>query len=63
LCKKCKSLEQAFDKLNATHEMLMEAHKKLGKAHSKLEKAHSSILEQGNNEVIVSCDLGLTYVM
>ena len=38
----------------------MEAHDKLGKAHSKLEKAHSSLLEQGNNEIIVSCDVGLT---
>ena len=38
----------------------MEAHDKLGKAHSKLEKAHSSLLEQGKNEIIVSCDVGLT---
>ena len=45
-CKKCKSLEQAFDDLNATHERLMEAHEKLGKAHSKLEKAHSSFISK-----------------
>ena len=44
----------------------MEAHEKLGKAHSKLEKAHSSLLEQVKKEeakkeqVIVSCDVGLT---
>lgn len=60
LHKKCKSLEQAFDELNATHERLMEAHEKLGKAHSKLEKAHSNLLEQGKNEVVVSCDVGST---
>jgi exonuclease VII large subunit len=66
LCKKVKSLEQSFDELNATHERLMEAHEKLGKDHSKLEKAHSSLLEQVKKEeakkqqVIVSCDVGLT---
>ena len=38
----------------------------LGKAHSKLEKAHSSFLKQVKEEeakkeqVIVSCDVGLT---
>jgi hypothetical protein len=67
LRKKVKSLEQSFDDLNATHKRLMEAHEKLGKAHSKLEKAHSSLLEQVKKEeakkqqVIVSCDVGLTY--
>jgi hypothetical protein len=66
LRKKVKSLEQSFDELNATHERLMKAHEKLGKAHSKLEKAHSSLLEQVKKEeakkeqVIVSCDVGLT---
>jgi hypothetical protein len=60
LCKKCKSLDQASDELNATHERPMEAHEKFSKAHSKLEKAHSSLLEQGKNEVIVSCGVGLT---
>jgi hypothetical protein len=64
--RKVKSLEQSFDVLNATHERLIEAHEKLGKAHSKLEKAHSSLLEQvkkeeaKNEQVIVSCDVGLT---
>ena len=58
--KKCKSLEQAFDELNATHERLMEVYEKLGKADSKLKKAHSSLLEQGKHEVVVSCDVGLT---
>ena len=59
-------LEQAFDELNATHERLMEAHEKLGKAHSKLEKAHSSLIEQvkveeaKKEQVIISCDVGLT---
>jgi prefoldin subunit 5 len=59
LCKKVKSLEQSFDELDATHERLMEAHDKLG-------KAHSSLLEQVKKEeakkeqVIVSCDVGLT---
>jgi hypothetical protein len=44
----------------------MEAHEKLGKAHSKLEKAHSSLIEQvkieeaKKEQVIVSCDVGLT---
>ena len=44
----------------------MEAHEKLGKAHSKLEKTHSSLIEQVKKEeakkeqVIVSCDVGLT---
>jgi hypothetical protein len=43
----------------------MEAHEKLGKVQSKLEKAHSSLLEQVKKEeakeqVIVSCDVGLT---
>ena len=39
----------------------MEAHEKLGKAHSKLEKAHSSLIEQVKKEqVIMSCDVGLT---
>jgi hypothetical protein len=66
LRKKVKSLEQSFDELNATHERLMEAHEKLGKAHSKFEKAHSSLLEHVKKEeakkeqVIVSCDMGLT---
>ena len=45
----------------------MEAHEKLGKAHSNLEKDHSSLLKQVKEEeakkeqVIVSCDVGLTY--
>ena len=39
----------------------MDAHEKLGKAHSKLEKAHSSLIEQVKKEqVIVTCDVGLT---
>ena len=60
-------LEQSFDELNATHERLIEAHEKLGKAHIKLEKAHSSLIEQvkieeaKKEQVIVSCDVGLTY--
>jgi prefoldin subunit 5 len=66
LCKKIKSLEQSFDELNASHESLREHHEKLVKVHSKLEKAHSSLLEPVKKEkakkeqVIVSCDLGLT---
>ena len=58
--KKCKSLEQAFNELNATHERLMEAHEKLRKAHSKLEKAHSLLLEQDKERVVVLCDVGIT---
>ena len=58
--KKIKSLEQSFDELNASHESLREDHEKLGKAHSKLEKAHSSLLDQVKEQVIVSCDVGLT---
>ena len=66
LNKKVKFLEQSLDELNATYERLMEAHEKLGKAHSKLEKTHSSLIEQVKKEeakkeqVIVSCDVGLT---
>ena len=66
LHKKVKFLEQSFDELNATHERLMEAHENLGKAHSKLEKDHSSLIEQVKKEeakkeqVIVTCDVGLT---
>jgi hypothetical protein len=61
LHKKIKSLEQSFDELNVSHESLKEDHEELGKAHSKLEEAHSSLLEQANKEqVIVSCDVGLT---
>ena len=65
LNKKVKFLKQSLDELNATHERLMEAHEKLGKAHFKLEKAHSSLIEQVKEEakkeqVIISCDVGLT---
>ena len=66
LRKKVTSLEQSFDELNASHKRLIEAHEKLGKAHSKLKKAHSSLIEQVKMEeakkeqVIVSCDVGLT---
>ena len=64
--KKIKSLEQSFDELNASYESLREDHEKLGKAHTKLEKAHSSLFDQVKNEeakkeqVIMSCDVGLT---
>jgi hypothetical protein len=62
LHKKVKFLKQSFDELNATHERLIEAHDKLGKAQSKLEKAHSSLIEEAKKEqVIVSCDVGLTF--
>jgi hypothetical protein len=62
LHKKVKSLEQFFDGLNASHESLNEDHEELSKAHSKLEESHSSLLEQAKKEqVIVSCDVGLTY--
>ena len=67
LCKKIKSLEQSFDELNASDESLREDHEMLGKAHSKLEMSHSSLLKQVKDEVakkeqvIVSCDVGLTY--
>ena len=48
---------------------LIEAHEKLDKAHPKLEKAHSSLIEQVKKEeakkeqVIVSCDVGLTMIL
>ena len=66
LRKKIKSLEQSFDDFNASHESLKEDHEELGKTHTKHEKAHSSLLEQVKKEeakkeqVIVSCDVGLT---
>jgi chromosome segregation ATPase len=60
LQKKLRALEQSFDELNATHERLVEAHEKLRKAHTKLEKAHSLLLEQENERVIVSYDVGIT---
>ena len=61
MSKKVKFLVQSIDELSATHERLIEAHEKLGKDHSKLEKAHSSLIEQvKKEEVIVSCDVGLT---
>jgi regulator of replication initiation timing len=69
LPKKIKSLEKSFDELNASHESLREDHEMLGKAHSKLEMAHSSLLKQVKEEevkkeqVIVSCDVGLTCVI
>ena len=60
LRKELKALKQAFDELNASHERLEEAHEKLSKAHKKLEKAHSSLLNEQNEKVIVTCDIGLT---
>jgi len=60
LAKKLKALEQSFDDLNANHERLMYAHEKLGKAHTKLEKAHSLLLEENKENVVVSCDVGIT---
>jgi len=60
LAKKLKALEQSFDELNANHERLMDAHEKLSKAHTKLEKSHSLLLEENKEEVVVSCDVGIT---
>ena len=61
LRKKVKSFKQSFDEINASHESLMENHEELGKDHTKLEKAHSSLLEEAKKEeVIVTCDVGLT---
>ena len=65
--KKVKFLEQSFNELNASHESLRKDHEELGSAHTNLERAHSSLLEQVKKEeakkeqVIVSCDVGLTY--
>jgi phage shock protein A len=50
LHKELKSLKQAFDELNATHESLKEDHEELGKAYKKLEKAHSSLLNEKNEK-------------
>jgi DNA repair exonuclease SbcCD ATPase subunit len=61
LRKELKALKQSFDELNASHESLKEDHEELGNVHTKLEKAHSSLLEQAKKEeVIVTCDVGLT---
>ena len=61
LRKKVTSLEQSFDELNASHESLMEDHEELGNTHTNLEKAHSSLIDQAKKEeVIVTCDVGLT---
>ena len=62
LRKELKALKRSFDELNASHESLREDHEELGNAHTKLERAHSSLLEEGKKEqVIVSCDVRLTY--
>jgi hypothetical protein len=60
LRKELKALKQAFDELNATHKSLKEDHEELGKAHKKLEKAHSSLLNEQNEEHVVTYDNGLT---
>ena len=60
--KELKALKQAIDELNASHESLKEDHKELGKAHKKLEKVHYSLLnEQNKKELVVTCEVGLTY--
>ena len=62
LRKELKALKQSFDELNASHENIKEDHEELGNALTKIEKAHSSLLEETKKEqVIVSCDVGLTY--
>jgi hypothetical protein len=62
LPKEIKSLKQAFDELNTSHERLEEAYEKLGKAHKKLERAYFSLLnEQNRKEHVVTCDKSLTY--
>ena len=59
--KELKSIKQAFDELNASHESLKEDHEELGKVHKKLEKAHSSLLnEQNERKHVVTCEVGLT---
>ena len=60
LRKELKALKQAFDELNASHESLKEDHEELDKAHKKLENPHSSLLNEQNEKVIVTCDIGLT---
>jgi tRNA A37 threonylcarbamoyladenosine synthetase subunit TsaC/SUA5/YrdC len=61
LYKELKTLKQAFDELNASHERLEEAPEKLDKAYRKLEKAYSSLLdEQNEKEHVIICDKGLT---
>jgi chromosome segregation ATPase len=60
LTKELKALSKAFDELNASHESLKEDHEELGKAHKKLEKAHSSLLNEQNEEHVITCEVGLT---
>ena len=59
LTKELKALRKAFDELNASYESLKEDHEQLGKAHKKLEKAHSSLLNEQNEEHVVTCNKGL----
>jgi regulator of replication initiation timing len=66
LQKELKALKKSFGELQESHECLKENHEELGLTHTKLKKAHSSLLEQVKKEeakkeqVIVSCDVGLT---
>jgi hypothetical protein len=65
LRKKVKFLKQSFDKLNATHERLMEAQRSLAKLTLRLKRlpplSSSKPRRRAKKEqVIVSCDVGLT---
>jgi chromosome segregation ATPase len=71
-----KALRKSFDELEASSECLKEDHEDLEVAHTRLKEAHSALLELINEkdimlekpkkkpveeQVIVTCDIGLTY--